>query len=77
MYFKKKMSFYIFYSVFHRFRQAKFAYGDSILSWSQFLPLRQPPLKTTLTIKVVKIVAETDCSLEADVCSLLWHITYD
>jgi hypothetical protein len=42
------------YSVFHQFRQAKFAYGGSILSFSQFLPLTQWALKTTLAIKVVK-----------------------
>ncbi len=34
-----------FYSVFHRFRQAKFAYGGSILRSSQFLLLLQLPQK--------------------------------
>ncbi len=44
------------YSVFHRFRQAKFAYSSSILSPSQFSLLPQLPLKMTpLIIKVVKI----------------------
>jgi len=43
------------YSVFHRFRQAKFGYGGSILSQSQFLLILQRPLKTTLVMKVVKI----------------------
>jgi hypothetical protein len=41
--------------VFHRFRPAKFAYGGSILSSSQFFILPQWPLKMTLAIKVVKI----------------------
>jgi hypothetical protein len=40
------------YSVFHQLRQAKFAYGGSILSSSQFLLL---PQKMELTIKVVKV----------------------
>ncbi len=43
------------YSVFHRFRQAKFAYGGSILSLSQFLLLPELPLKMKLASKVVKI----------------------
>ncbi len=42
-------------SVFHRFRQAKFAYGGLLLSPSQYLLLPKQPLKTMLTIKVVKI----------------------
>jgi hypothetical protein len=62
------------YSVFHRFRQAKFACGGSILSSSQFSVLTQLPLKLKLVIKVVKInlkknhivtsiqIGETDCS---------------
>jgi hypothetical protein len=37
--------------VFHRARQAEFAYGGSILSSSQFLLLPQQPIKTTLAIK--------------------------
>jgi hypothetical protein len=41
--------------VFHRFRQAKFDYGGSILSFSQFLLLPQLPQKVELTSKVVKI----------------------
>ncbi len=40
------------YSVFHRFRHAKFAIGGSILSSSQFLIL---PQKMKLASKVVKI----------------------
>jgi hypothetical protein len=39
--------------MFYGFRQAAFAYGDSILI--QYLVLAQRPLKTTLAIKVVKI----------------------
>jgi hypothetical protein len=42
------------YSV-HRFRQAKFAYGGSILSYCQFLLLPQLPQKMELTSKVVKV----------------------
>jgi hypothetical protein len=44
-----------YYTVFHRFREAKFDNGGSILSWSQFLPLPQLPQKMKLTSKVVKI----------------------
>ncbi len=47
------------YSVYHRFMQAKIAYGGSILSSSQFLLLSSGPLKLTLTIKVVKIDSKT------------------
>jgi hypothetical protein len=43
------------YRVFHRFREAKFDNGGSILSWSQFSPLPQLPQKMKLTSKVVKI----------------------
>jgi hypothetical protein len=43
------------YSVFHRFGQAKFAYGGSILSSGQFLLLFQLPQKMELASKVVKI----------------------
>ncbi len=43
------------YSVFHRFGQAKFAHGGSILSSGQFLLLPERPLETTLAIKVFKI----------------------
>ncbi len=42
------------YSVFHKFRQAKFAYGGSILSFSQNLLLPQLPQKMKLAVKVVK-----------------------
>ncbi len=51
------------YSVTHRFRQSKFAYGDSILSMSQLLLLPQQPLKATLAIKVVKIDSKVIISL--------------
>ncbi len=43
------------YSVSHRFRQAKFDYGDSILSSSQFLLLPQLPQNVELTSKMVKV----------------------
>jgi hypothetical protein len=46
------------YSVFHQFMQAEFAYDGSSLILSQFLPL-----KTKLTIKVVKIDFEKIISL--------------
>jgi hypothetical protein len=46
---------YTMYSVFHRFRKAKFAYGGSILSSSQFLLLPQLPQKMELASKVVKV----------------------
>ncbi len=39
----------------HRIEQAKFAYGGLILGSSQFTLLRQLPLKTILSLKVVKI----------------------
>ncbi len=51
------------YSVFHRFRQSKFAYGGSILNLSQFSLLPQQPLKMTLAIKVVKIDSKLIISL--------------
>jgi hypothetical protein len=44
-----------FYSVFQGFSKAKFAYGGSILSSSQFLILPQLPQKMKLKSKVVKI----------------------
>jgi hypothetical protein len=37
--------------VFYQFGQAKFAYGGSILSMSQFLQLPQPPQNLTLDKK--------------------------
>jgi len=43
------------YRAFHGFRQAKFAYGASILGSSQFTLLPQLSLKMTLNSKVVKI----------------------
>jgi hypothetical protein len=45
----------MFFSVFYQFRQAKFAYGGLILSFSQFSILPQLPQKMKLTSKVVKI----------------------
>jgi hypothetical protein len=42
------------YSVFHRFGQAKFVNGVSILSPSQFSLLPYLPQKTKLESKVVK-----------------------
>jgi hypothetical protein len=41
--------------VFHGFAQAKFGYGGSILGSSQLTLLPQLPLKTMLSLKVVKI----------------------
>jgi hypothetical protein len=49
--------------VFHRFRQAKFAYGGSILNSSQFLPLPQLPQKMELASKVVKVDSKIIISL--------------
>ncbi len=44
------------YRAFHRFGQANFAYGGSVLGSSQFTLLSQLPLKTMLLyLKVVKI----------------------
>jgi hypothetical protein len=43
------------YSVFHEIGQAKFAYGGSILSSSQFLQLRQLPQILTHNIKRAKM----------------------
>ncbi len=43
------------YSVFHRFMQAKFANGGSILSSSQFSILPQLTQKIKLASKVVKV----------------------
>jgi hypothetical protein len=51
------------YSVFHRFKQAKFAYGGSILSSSQFLLLPQLPQKMELASKVVKVDSKIIVSL--------------
>jgi hypothetical protein len=51
------------YSVFHRFRQSKFAYRGSILSSGQFLLLPQRPIETMLTIKVFKIDSKIIISL--------------
>ena len=43
------------YKVFHRFEQAKFAYGSQVLGSSQFLMLPKLPEKTKLVLKVVKM----------------------
>jgi hypothetical protein len=42
------------YSAFHQYGQAKFAFGGSILSSSQFLLLPQLPQKTKVASKAVK-----------------------
>jgi len=42
------------YIAFHRFGQAKFAYGSLILGSSQFLLLPQLPQKMTINLKVVR-----------------------
>ncbi len=47
----KVVSLLLLYSVFHQFRQAKFVYGGSILSLSQFLLLAQQPLKNDTRYK--------------------------
>ncbi len=52
-----------FYSVFHQFMQAKFDYGGSILSLSQFLLLPQLPKKMKLTSKVVIVDSKIIFSL--------------
>jgi hypothetical protein len=41
--------------VFQGFSKAKSANGGSILSWSQFLILPQPPQKIKLALKVAKV----------------------
>jgi len=46
---------YSTYRAFHRFVQAKIAYGGLVLGSSQFLILPQLPLKMMLASKVVKI----------------------
>jgi hypothetical protein len=45
----------LIYRAFHRFGQAKFAYGGLVLGSSQFAPQPQLPLKMMLGLKVVKI----------------------
>jgi len=44
------------YISFHGFGQAKFAYDVSILGSSQFTLLPQLPLKTMLSLKVIKMI---------------------
>ncbi len=51
------------YSVFHSFRQSKFAYVGLILSSSQILLLPQLPHKMTLASEVVKIVSKIIISI--------------
>ncbi len=53
--FLKQKKEFSFYSVFQGFSEARFAYGGSILSSSQFLILFQLPQKMKLKSKVVKI----------------------
>jgi hypothetical protein len=53
------------YSVFQGYSLAKFAYGGSILSLSQFLILPQLPQKMKLKSKVVKINPKIIVSLPA------------
>jgi len=47
----------------HGFGQAKFAYGGSILGSGQFTLLPQLPLKTMLSLKVVKYYSKISNSL--------------
>jgi len=51
------------YRVFHGFGQAKFADGGLILDPSQFTLLLKLPLKTMLSLKVVKIESKISNSL--------------
>ncbi len=51
------------YRVFHGFGQAKFANGGLILGSSQFTLLLQLPLKTMLSLKVVKLDLKTGNSI--------------
>ena len=48
------MLLHYWYKAFHRFGQAKFAYGGQVLGSSQFLLLPKLPKKTKLALKVVK-----------------------
>jgi hypothetical protein len=47
----KQIRSFTWYSVFHQFRQAKFANGGSILGSSQFLLLPQLPQKNEACVK--------------------------
>ncbi len=49
--------------MFHGFRQAKFAYGGSILGLSQFPLLPLLPLKTMLSLKAVKVDSKISNSI--------------
>jgi len=46
---------HVYYGAFHRFGQAKFPDGGSVLGSSQFSVLPQLPQKTMLSLKEVKI----------------------
>jgi len=50
----RKIALQYRHRVFHRFEQAKFGYGGSILGSSQFTLLPQLTLKMMLNLKVVK-----------------------
>jgi hypothetical protein len=73
----------IFYSVFHWFRQAKFANVRSFSSLSKFSPLSQRPLKTTLqnwlennNLATLIEIGETDCiTLFIFALPAQWHPT--
>jgi len=51
------------YRAFHRFGQAKFPYGDSVLGSSQFTLLPKLPLKMMLDLKAIKINSKIIISL--------------
>jgi hypothetical protein len=53
----------ICYRAFHRFGQAKFPEGGSVLGSSQFSILPQLPLKMMLGLKVAKIDSKISNSL--------------
>jgi len=53
----------LYYRAFHRFGQAKFPDGGSVLGSSQFSVLPQLPPKTMLSLKEVKIDLKISYSL--------------
>ncbi len=53
----------VIYRVFHRFRQAKFVNGDSILSSTPFLLLPQLTGKARFDLKMVKFDSKIIVSL--------------
>ncbi len=94
---KKRMTFHIFslsltltrngiYSVFHQFRQAKFAYGGSILSSSQFFVSAEGASKNDTRYEIGQnwlknnhhptliYIGETDCSLVFRMQSGRWAV---